>query len=140
MAVVCMPNRRTCTVEKPSQKNRPPTRRSRRRKLIQMGFATKNRDFLTRGGLYILYSFVSFSRNLSRDTWFCFVLLRHRLFTLFCFSIFLVSMSGWLPNPCLQTLASWCSLRLVQVCSNPAVKTLRKRRNDPRNHPRKHSI
>src|SRR6266700_2815937 len=70
MAVVCTPFRRTCTVEKPSQKNRPPTRRSRRRKLIQMGFATQNRDFLTRGGLYILYSLSGrVVSNSSRSTW-----------------------------------------------------------------------
>jgi ribosome-binding protein aMBF1 (putative translation factor) len=69
-----------------------------------------------------------------------FVLLRHRLFSLFCFSVLLVTISGWFPNPYLKTLASWCSLCLVQVCPNPAVKTMRKRRNDPRNYPRKRTI
>jgi len=52
----------------------------------------------------------------------------------------LVILSGWFPNPCLKTLAFWCSLRLVQVCSNLTAKTMRKRRNDPRNHPRKYAI
>jgi hypothetical protein len=40
----------------------------------------------------------------------------------------------------LKTLASWCSLRLLQVCSNLAAKTMRKGRNHPRNHPRNHTI
>jgi len=72
-----------------------------------------------------------------------FVLLRHRFFSLLCFSVLLVILvilSGWFPNLCLKTLAFWCSLRLVQVCSNLTAKTMRKRRNDPRNHPRKHAI
>jgi hypothetical protein len=40
----------------------------------------------------------------------------------------------------LKTLSSWLSLRLVQVCSNLAAKTMRKGRNDLRNTPRDHAI
>jgi len=46
---------------------------------------------------------------------------------------------GWKTH-CLKTLASRCSLRLVQVCSNLAARTMRKGRNDPRNPPRDHAI
>jgi hypothetical protein len=49
-------------------------------------------------------------------------------------------MSSWFPNRYLKTLASWFSLRLLQVCSNLAAKTMRKGRNDPRNSPRDHAI
>jgi hypothetical protein len=40
----------------------------------------------------------------------------------------------------LKTLASWFLLRLVQVCPNLIAKTMRKGRNDPRNHPRNDAI
>jgi hypothetical protein len=49
------------------------------------------------------------------------------------FHVLLVIMSGWETNHCLKTLASSLSLRLVQVCSNLAAKTMRKGRNHPRN-------
>src|SRR5438093_2815711 len=39
-----------------------------------------------------------------------------------------------------KTLSFWCSLRLLQVCSNLLAKTMRKGRNDPRNPPRNHAI
>ena len=45
-------------------------------------------------------------------------------------------MSGWFPTHELQTLASGCSLRLVQVCSLFLFETMCNARNDPRNHPR----
>jgi len=45
-------------------------------------------------------------------------------------------MSGWETNHSLKTLATWCSLRLIQVCLTLAARTMCKRRNDPRNHPR----
>jgi len=40
----------------------------------------------------------------------------------------------------LKTLAPWFSLRLLQVCSNLAAKTMRKVRNNPRNNPRNDAI
>jgi hypothetical protein len=52
----------------------------------------------------------------------------------------LVLLSVWFPVHCLETPASRCSLRLVQVCLNLAAKTMRKGRNDPRNHPRKATV
>src|SRR5438874_10025179 len=56
----------------------------------------------------------------------------------FRFHIRLALLSGWFPNHFLETLASRCSLPLVQVCSNLVSKTMSKGRNDPRNHP--HSV
>ena len=58
----------------------------------------------------------------------------------FRFHIRLVLLSGWFPNHFLETLASRCSLPLVQVCSNLVSKTMSKGRNDPRNHPRNDAI
>ncbi len=41
-------------------------------------------------------------------------------------------MSGWETNHFPKTLASWCSLRLIQVCSSLAAKTMRKARKGVR--------
>src|SRR6266699_2534905 len=58
-----------------------------------------------------------------------FVLVKHRLFSLLCFSVLLVTLSGWFPNPCLCDACILVrSSRLVQVCSNLTAKTMRKGR------------
>src|SRR5712692_237524 len=85
--------------------------------------------------LILLVDLISKSRPVSFDFLLqCAVL--HRSLSLLCFHLFLVSMNSWLLHHCLQTLASWCSLRLIQVCANLAARTMCKGRNDPRNHPR----
>src|SRR5581483_1925682 len=48
-------------------------------------------------------------------------------------------MRGWFPTHYLVTLAFWCLLRLILVCSNLTARTMRKKRNDPRKHPRKYA-
>src|SRR5436305_15297128 len=53
-----------------------------------------------------------------------------------CFMSLLHTRNGWETTHSLETLASWCSLSLLQVCPNLAAKTMCKARNDPRNDPR----